>query len=154
MSEDGCVIRPLAGELPSGFDEMLDEALRGGHEFLVRFDARRREGGERYEGEHEGLFGAFVRERLVGIAAIGLDPYAGDPTVGRIRHVYVLGAARRKGVAAALVAACLERGRGFRTIRLRSRNPEATRLYERFGFRPLALKDSTHRYHPGEDAPG
>jgi GNAT superfamily N-acetyltransferase len=55
-------------------------------------------------------------------------------------------AARRRGVAAMLVETCLERGRGFELIRLRGRNPDATRLYERLGFVPVALEDATHIY--------
>jgi predicted GNAT family acetyltransferase len=55
-------------------------------------------------------------------------------------------AARRKGAASTLVETCLERGRGFELIRLRSRNPDATRFYERLGFVPVALEDATHIY--------
>jgi len=144
MSEDQCRILPIIDGLPKGFDAILVEARREGHVFVERFHAEWQEGRERYDGENEGLFGAFLGERFVGMAAIGRDPYAQDPSIGRLRHVFVIRAARREGVAAALVEACLERGRGFDLIRLRSRNPGTRRLYERLGFEPVALKDATH----------
>ncbi len=148
MSQDACRIVPIASDLPQGFDALLGEALQEGHEFIVRFHARWQESKELYEGENEGVFAAFMDERLVGIAGMGVDPYAKDPAIGRLRHVFVTKAARRKGVAEALVRTCLQRGKNFNVIRLRSRNPEASRLYERLGFLPVTLKDATHILRP------
>jgi GNAT superfamily N-acetyltransferase len=139
-------IEPLRSELPESFDAMLVEARQDGHAFIERFHSRWQEGEERYLGESEGIFAAFENGRIVGVAAIGVDPYAGEARIGRLRHVFVLKAARRKGVAEALVRACLERGKGFDLIRLRSRNPEASGLYERLGFSQIDAKDATHAY--------
>jgi len=139
-------IRPVMGDLPPDFVALLDEARRQGHQFVERFHAARREGGECYCGTNEGVFAAFLDGGLAGIAAIGVDPYLGDPGIGRLRHVFVASAARRRGVAAALVGACLERGRGFDVIRLRTHNPDAARLYERLGFLPVELADASHIY--------
>ena len=33
--------------------------------------------------------------RLVGVCGLNVDPYLDDPSVGRVRHLYVLVAARR-----------------------------------------------------------
>jgi GNAT superfamily N-acetyltransferase len=141
-------IEPLCGELPDGFDAVLVEARQDGHAFIERFHSRWQEGEERYQGENEGIFAAFQDGHFVGMAAMGVDPYAGDPTIGRLRHVFVLKAARRKGIAEALARTCLECGKGFDLIRLRSRNPDASRLYERLGFGPIDAKDATHLYRP------
>jgi GNAT superfamily N-acetyltransferase len=141
-------IEPLRDELPDGFDDVLVEARQNGHVFIERFHSRWREGEERYVGKNEGIFVAFLDGHFVGMAAMGVDPYAKDPTVGRLRHVFVLKSARRKGIAEALVRACLAQGRGFDRIRLRSRNPDASRLYERLGFGPIEAKDATHVYWP------
>jgi GNAT superfamily N-acetyltransferase len=143
-----CRILPMDDELPAGFDAVLVEARRDGHVFIERFHAGWREGQERYRGENEGIFAAFLGDQFVGMAAMGVDPYAKDSTVGRLRHVFVLRAARRKGVAEALVRTCLQRGRRFDLIRLRSRSAEASRLYERLGFSPIEAKDATHLYRP------
>jgi GNAT superfamily N-acetyltransferase len=148
MRGDNLQILPVTGELPQGFEALLAEASRQGHQFVERFHSARRRGGERYAVPNEGVFAAFLDGHLAGIAAMGVDPYLSDPDIGRLRHVFVVRAARRKGVAAALVETCLDRGRGFRVIRLRTHNPDAARLYERLGFAPVALKDASHIYLP------
>jgi GNAT superfamily N-acetyltransferase len=144
MSPNACRIVPVIGELPRGFELLLAEARADGHAFVERFHMRWHQGEERYERENEGMFAAWLDGRLAGFAAMGPDPYVPDAAIGRLRHVFVIRAARRKGVARALVETCLERGRSFDLIRLRTRNPEAARLYERLGFAPVALEDATH----------
>ena len=74
MSQNGCRILPIIGDLPEGFDDLLAEALQGGHEFVLRFHARWAGRAGALHGEHEGLFAAFLGERFVGMAAIGPDP--------------------------------------------------------------------------------
>jgi len=137
-------IEPIAEKLPFDFPELIVEAERQGHEFVRRFVENWQAGRERFSGPGEGVFAAFLGTKLIGIAGIAADPYLGDANIGRIRHVFVTRAARREGVASALVATCLERGRRFHAIRLRTRNPDAARLYERFGFAPVDLKDASH----------
>jgi GNAT superfamily N-acetyltransferase len=137
-------IEAIAEELPFDFPELIAEAERQGHEFVRRFFANWQAGSERFAGPGEGIFAAYLGHKLVGIAGIAVDPYVKDSNIGRIRHVFVRRAARREGVASALVATCLERGRRFRAIRLRTRNPDAARIYERFGFAPVDLKDASH----------
>jgi len=150
MRNDLPEIVPITGNLPAGFGFLIAEAGRQGHEFVERFHKAWLEGGERCDGPGEGLFAAFLDGRLAGMAAMVADPYAEDPRIGRLRHVFVMQAVRRKGVAAALVETCLDRGRSFELIRLRTRNPDAARLYERLGFVPIALDNATHVYRrPG-----
>lgn len=72
-----------------------------------------------------------------------------------IGNLAVAPALRRSGVGTELVrrslAAALESGAGFATLEVRASNEAAIRLYERFGFRPVAMMK---RYYPdnGEDA--
>ncbi|SEE18847.1 Acetyltransferase (GNAT) family protein [Rhizobiales bacterium GAS191] len=148
MSRDTLDIVPIRGSLPEGFDLLLVEARREGHEFLDRLHNGFGKGSEAYDGPREGAFAAFLGGRLAGVGSIAVDPYLGEPEIGRLRHVFVGEAARRKGIAEALVTTCLERGRGFALIRLRTRNPDAARLYERLGFTPVALEGTTHVYRP------
>ncbi|MFI5010722.1 MAG: GNAT family N-acetyltransferase [Hyphomicrobiales bacterium] len=142
-------ILPIIGNLPDGFRSLIAEASGQGYEFVERFHTAWLNGDEHCVGPGEGLFAAFVDGRLAGMAAVMADPYARAPNVGRLRHVFVMEAARRKGVAAALVETCLERGRVFELIRLRTRNPDAARLYQRLGFTPVALEDASHIYRRG-----
>jgi GNAT superfamily N-acetyltransferase len=143
-------IEAVIGDLPRGFGMLVAEASRQGHEFVERFHNAWLKGDEHGDGPGEGLFAAFLDGSLAGMAAIVADPYVKDPGIGRLRHVFVMRAARRKGGVAALVETCLDRGRRFELIRLRTRNPGAARLYERLGFVPVVLGDATHIYRrPG-----
>jgi GNAT superfamily N-acetyltransferase len=134
----------VIGQLPPDFPTLLAQAEQQGHDFVGRFFANWSRSNELYGGPGEGLFAAYLGKILVGMAAIAADPYAKNPAVGRLRHVFVMREARGKGVASALVATCLERGRRFGAIRLRTGNPDAARIYERFGFVPVDLKDASH----------
>ena len=145
---DGIDIVEIGARLPESFDLLRAEARREGYEFLDRMQAGFGVGSEAYEGVGEGAFVASCEGRLVGTASIAIDPYLHDERIGRVRDVFVSEAARRRGVAAAPVTLCLERGQGFALIRLRTGNPDAARLYERLGFVPAELEDATHVYRP------
>ena len=72
---------------------------------------------------------------MVGVCGLNIDPYAGAPRIGRVRHLYVLIAHRRHGVGRELVGAVVATARGpFATLRLSTANPQAARLYEMLGF--------------------
>jgi GNAT superfamily N-acetyltransferase len=89
--------------------------------------------------------------RVIGVCGLNVDPYAGIPRVGRVRHLYVLTAHRRGGVGRSLVEAVVDAaGDRFDELRLRTQNPAAARLYERLGFAACtAAAASTHRRHLG-----
>lgn len=75
------------------------------------------------------------------------SPYAeiGAPGEGEFRMLAVSPSARRQGVAAALVAHCIERSRelGYRAVVLSSlpAQVDAHALYARFGFRRVPERD-------------
>ncbi len=85
--------------------------------------------------------GAFVVVRAEGrpVACGGLRALA--PGVAELKRMYVSPAVRGRGVARALLAHLEEeaRARGYRTMRLEAgtRQPEALRLYEAAGYRPV-----------------
>ena len=116
----------------------------------VRFVRRLAEewvsGANRFDQPGEALFVARDDGRVVGVGGLNLDPYAAEPTVGRVRHLYVLTAYRRLGIGRRIVEEIIEAARGrFERLRLSASNPEAARLYERLGFRPRA--DVAHCTH-------
>src|SRR5262249_24547026 len=84
--------------------------------------------------------------QVIGVCGLNTDPYSAVPRVGRVRHLYVLVAYRNAGVGQRLGGAVIAAARGpFDTLRLRTSNPAAARLYERVGFRPCAdVPDCTH----------
>ena len=66
--------------------------------------------------------------------------------VCRVRHVYVRSAYRRQRIGRRMVAEIIAAARGpFDSLRLRTANPGASRLYESLGFRPCSdVPDCTH----------
>lgn len=129
-----------------GFPALARQAASEGHDFLLRAEEEWQAGIDRFDRDGESLLGAYAGGRLIGLAGLNRDPYAADPAIGRLRHVYVDPGWRRQGIAKALIAEALARGRAhFAVIRLRSRNPAAAALYEALGFVRLeTVEDATH----------
>lgn len=97
----------------------------------------------------EGFWGSWQGQRLRAVGGISRDPYQATSTLGRIRHVYVLPAWRRHGLAQQIVLHSLVHAAGhFAQISLYTSNPAAAQLYERCGFAPASgLVRSTHCYN-------
>ena len=141
------VVIERVSELPSEAVEVLvPEADRAGLGFVRRLVEEWASGRNRFDGPGEVLLVARLDGRLVGVCGLNVDPYTVAASVGRMRHLYVLSAHRRSGVGRQLVGAVITAARGtFDTLRLRTENPTATRLYERMGFRRcVEVDDSTH----------
>lgn len=118
---------------------LIKESEAEGLRFVRRLAEEWASGSNRFDRPGEALFGAGRDGRLVGVCGLNVDPYAGDPRVGRLRHLYVLTAHRRLGVGGQLVAAVMAAAHGaFTTLRLSTSNPAAARLYESRGFRRRA----------------
>jgi GNAT superfamily N-acetyltransferase len=131
------------------FAPMLAEAEAGDGPFLLRLRDDWLSGALRFEDPDELLLGAFRGGRLVGVGGISRDPYAPQPGLGRVRHVYVLRACRGQGIARMLMERLLSHALGrFDRLRLSTRRPEAARLYENLGFGALAGEKQTHLLDP------
>lgn len=76
-----------------------------------------------------------------------MDPYVEDPSVGRVRHVYVAKAHRSFGVGRMLLQKIIEKAHGnFNTLRLRTHNPQAVKFYLSLGFALEVNADASHAY--------
>jgi GNAT superfamily N-acetyltransferase len=130
--------RPLAA--------LVADGERGGWRFVRRLADEWASGINRFDRPGEALLGARIGADLVGVCGLNVDPYTPLPGVGRVRHLYVLSTHRGLGIGRSLVEAIVEMARGrFDTLRLRTHDPDAARLYERVGFRPCAdSPDCTH----------
>jgi GNAT superfamily N-acetyltransferase len=134
-------------DLPAdGLEALLADSEQAGSRIVRRLVDEWVSGANRFDQSGKGLFAAWTGGRLVGICGLNVDPYAPEERVGRVRHLYVLSAVRRLGVGRALIAEVVDAARGlFDTLHLRTRNPEAARLYEAFGFRRSGgAADYTH----------
>ena len=84
------------------------------------------------------LMGAFQDGRLIGTAGLYRDPVAKRNHKAVLWGVYVTPAARGRGLARNLVAAVLQRARGYPDLQkvvLTVSSPPARALYESLGFR-------------------
>jgi ribosomal protein S18 acetylase RimI-like enzyme len=134
-------------DLPvDAFAPLLAESERERWRLVRRLADEWAAGTNRFDGPGETLLGAWIGGELVGVCGLNVDPYAGDPAIGRIRRLYVLGAYRRRGIGQLLVQAVLRSAHTrFQSLRVRTENAAAARLYERLGFASVnGVPDSTH----------
>ncbi|WP_052261780.1 GNAT family N-acetyltransferase [Leisingera sp. ANG-M1] len=125
------------------------EARLEGFRFVDRMIAEADAGSVCFQKAGERFCGVFQDTSLVACGGISRDPYTAEQ-MGRVRHVYVLKAARRRGVATLLVNELLKQSaKDFQTIRLRTSTAEAARFYETLGFRRTGARDATHIYAAG-----
>ena len=73
-------------------------------------------------------------------------PYADEAGTARLRHVYVLKAERRRGLARMLVRRLLDDAReaGFSEVRLLADTVAGARFYESLGFSSLRSPHGSH----------
>lgn len=140
--EDGLTITRQR-ELPAGLKDLVAESRAEGYEFLERLVREWNSGGNRFDRDGEALFSAWIAGRLVGVCGVNCDPYLNDAGVARLRHLYVAGDVRRRGIGHNLVARSLGHARGrFRRVRLRTH--AASAFYESLGFLKSCEENATH----------
>lgn len=145
MLESECIVRVT--ELSSdGLAVLLTESEASGYRFVRRLIDEWEGGANRFSRPGEALFTAQSDRQIVGVCGLNIDPYLGDPRVGRIRNVYVLAARRRRGIGRRLVERAIATARGhFVTLRLRGLESGPASLYETLGFRPCeGIPNCTH----------
>lgn len=120
-----------------------------GYSMVQRLYAEWLNGVQTFSQPGEGFWGIWQNQRLRAIGGISRDPYQPTLHIGRIRHVYVLPAWRRNGLAQQIVLHGLKHAAGyFDRISLYTNNPAAAQLYERCGFEPAtSLIRTTHCYN-------
>ena len=130
-----------------GVELLMQEARQEGFAFVETLAQDWISGANRFDGPGEALAGHITQGLVVAVGALGLDPFAGDPKIGRIRRVYVRPAWRNQEIGRSLVEALVAIARAggrFHSVRLRAENASAGRLYERLGFLPIVSPDATH----------
>jgi len=136
--------------LPSGLERLVDESEVEGFAFMRRLLEDWASGQNRFDGPGEALYEArepAPSRRLVGICGLNRDPFAGDPSVGRLRHLFVTPGRRRAGVGRRLVQHVVAHATGgpFAVIRLRTDTAVADSFYLAMGFeRAAAAAHATH----------
>lgn len=153
MVNRGIHAKPLPGtaliekiKLPvPGIEQLQAEARREGYNFLETLVSEWLTGENRFDARGEILCGHVEQGLLVAVGGLNCDPFLDDPTVGRIRRLYVRAAWRNLGIGGALLDMLLSVARQhFSRVRLRAENARAARLYERKGFVPVSSDSATH----------
>jgi GNAT superfamily N-acetyltransferase len=128
------------------FAVLLAESEASGYQFVRRLVNEWERSVNRFTRPGEALFVAELGGMVVGVCGLNIDPYLEDPSVGRVRNVYVLAACRGRGFGRQLVEQAIAAGRGhFDRLRLRADETGPARLYESLGFRSWpGMPDCTH----------
>lgn len=114
---------------------ILDASLVEGYDFIQKLWNEYQSGINTFSDAGAVLLGVYEGDQLVGIGGVHPDPYLGEPTIGRIRHVYVLPSQRRGGVGAELVRALIEQSSDtFKTFTLRTMTAHGRAFYVAIGF--------------------
>ena len=138
-------VRPLADTDLAALEPLVAESEADGFRFLRRLRDDWLAGRARTDAADEWFLGVFDGGALVAVGGVTPDPYAADARVGRVRHLYVARAHRRRGIARRLLAELEGRARGvYDLLRLRTDTAEASRFYESAGFTPSASDSATH----------
>jgi GNAT superfamily N-acetyltransferase len=139
------IIRPLAATDLTTLESLAAAAEHEGFRFLTRFVRDLRASAAALDTAREFFLGAVIDDRVVGVGGVTPDPYVDDPATGRIRHLYVAGSSRRRGVGAALMRALEARAcQQYDRLRLRTDTRDGAAFYERLGYLPVNHDTATH----------
>lgn len=130
-------IRPFDDIDGAGFAALAEAARAEGHRFLDRMANDWHAGTNRFDRPGECVLGAWVDGTLAGVVGRTIDPHGNDPTVGRLRHLYVRPDMRGRALGPALARAALAGAAAhFRLIRVRmaAGNEAAAGMYLGLGF--------------------
>ena len=131
--------------LPPDIEALRRKASAEGHDLVSRLVGEWTAGINRFDREGEALVEVRCGHELSAIGGLNIDPYLADPSVGRIRHVYVDPERRRAGVGRLLIETLVDLADGrFERVRLRSVRAGGPPFYESLGFVPTDEAEATH----------
>jgi GNAT superfamily N-acetyltransferase len=126
---------------------LLAASTAEGFRFVERFAREWEEGKACFDRPGELFLAAYDGANVIAMGGLTADPYISDPSLGRLRHLYVRPDARRRGMGRRLVQALERAAQGkYRALVLRTDTATAARFYEALGYSPLPPGGTaTHR---------
>lgn len=116
-------------------ENLVEESKQEGFKLVERTIDDWNSGANRFSQTGEGLWGLVSGTELIGIGGLNIDPYVENAGIGRVRHLYIRQAYRRKGCATLLMNTIIGRAQlHFHLLRLFTTNPAAAAFYEQLGF--------------------
>jgi GNAT superfamily N-acetyltransferase len=114
---------------------ILDESLAEGYGFIQKLWDEYQSGKMTFCEDGAVLLGGYDEGRLIAIGGVHTDTYLDSPTIGRIRHVYVLREYRRHGVGKKLVQGLIDHASNHYTVlTLRTLTDHGDAFYKSLGF--------------------
>ena len=141
------VVEPVAELAMISIAPLLIESEREGRFFLRRLAEEWSSGANRFQRPGERLYLAHFGNTVIGSCGLNIDPYAADPTVGRVRRLFVTSEHRGKRIGSRLVRSVVTAAHGkFRLLRVRTENPiaEAAGSMSDSDFSAIGATDCTH----------
>jgi GNAT superfamily N-acetyltransferase len=139
------VIRALGIDDLEQMRSLTVESEAEGFHFLARMIADLDAGSLSLDTPRQFFLGVFDRDELLALGGVTPDPYTDRSDTGRVRHVFVKQAARRRGIGRELLRALEARAcEQFDILRLRTDTMAAALFYERLGFEPTSQANATH----------
>ncbi len=128
-----------------GLQSLVGESKRLGYHFVEKTIDDWYSGANKFDKLGENLWGLFIGNDLIGIGGLNVDPYTLAPKVGRVRHLYIQEAQRRKGYATLIMNKIIgEAGYHFTVLRLFTDNEVAYAFYEKLGFKQTQGYKASH----------
>jgi ribosomal protein S18 acetylase RimI-like enzyme len=116
-------------------DELASDADAIGCRMVSRLIEEWNDGINRFDQPGERVYCAVSAGRIYGMCGLNRDPFAGDPSIARVRRLYVDSTFRRRGIASQLLRQLMDDARvDFRALHLRTFDPIAIAFYEALGF--------------------
>jgi len=126
-------------------EALLKESKANGYDFIQRAIDDWNRGTNQFSKPGEKLFGLTLSTELIGIGGLNCDPYISDKNIGRVRHLYVKEAYRKKGNATLLMNMIINEAKHHYTVlRLFTDNPGAGQFYINLGFQTISEPKVSH----------
>ncbi|ASP38797.1 GNAT family N-acetyltransferase [Bacterioplanes sanyensis] len=132
--------------LPDGISKLATESTVQGFRFVERLISEFTQGKNRFDGDGEALFAAYLDGELVGIGGVNQDPYRCNADIGRVRRLYVMNHARSLGVGKALMQEIEQHAsQYFDELQLFTDTSAAANFYSALGYSPVGLENISHQ---------
>jgi GNAT superfamily N-acetyltransferase len=143
-------IQPITRPIWNEFEPLVKASTAEGYNFVQKLWGEYQSGDNDFRGKGDVLLGIYQEGQLAGVGGVHRDPYLDQPTIGRIRHVYVLPEHRRGGIGKMLVQALIDYGsEHFTTLTLRTMTDHGHAFYTALGFSDAPrFENATHWLEP------